>query len=280
MIKVGKFNKLEVIRETDFGYFLDGGTGGDSDDILLPFSSAPKDLKVGDIVDVFICLDSEDRIIATTTTPFVQVGEFALLRVSAVEKVGAFMDWGLPKELLVPFREQRIHLEKGRSYIVRVYVDEQSDRIVASAKVDKFISDDMPRYHTGQAVDLLIAQKTDLGFKAIVDNTYYGLLFESDIFQPLDVGQKLKGYIKAIRPDGKIDLSLAEQGFQKVGGIEGKILDLLKAKGGFLPITAKTSPDIISSLFGVSKKSYKKALGGIYKKHLITIDPDGIRLVK
>jgi uncharacterized protein len=276
MIKVGNFNRLQIISEVDFGFFLDAGEDGD--DILLPFNSAPRNCEVGDWLDVFIYFDSEDRIIATTEKPHAYVGEFAFLRVIAVEKVGAFLDWGLQKDLLVPFSEQKLRLQVGRSCVVWVYQDNASGRIVASTRLDKFISKEPVLYEPGEEVKLLIARKTELGFKAIINNQHWGVLYHNEVFQTLKVGQRIRGYVQKIREDGKIDLSLNKVGFEKVDGIADDILRVLKKRGGFIPVTAKSSPDEIYQLFGVSKKNYKMALGALYKKRLVIIDSEGITL--
>ncbi len=279
MLNIGQFNNLQVIKEVDFGFYLDS-EDEEWGEILLPFNSAPKDCELYDWLEVFIYFDSEDRIIATTHRPHAVVGEFNLLRVASVEKVGAFLDWGLPKDLLVPFGEQKVRLKNDRSYIVWVYRDDSSGRIVASTRLQKFISKEPGEYEVGQPVELLIAKETELGYKAIIDNSHWGFLFQNEVFQKLRVGKKLRGYIKNIREDGKIDLSLTTTGYEKVGGIAEKILTMLKSKNGFLPITAKTPPDEISAMFGVSKKNYKKAVSALYKQRLVTIEEDGIRLVK
>lgn len=279
MIKIGQYNNLQVIKEVDFGFYLDS-EDEQWGEILLPYNSAPKICEVDDYIDVFIYFDSEDRIIATSQHPHAVVGEFNLLRVSSIEKVGAFLDWGLPKDLLVPFGEMKIRLQADRSYIVWVYIDEASGRIVASTRLSKFMDKSPGEYEVGQGVELLVTKETELGYKAIINNAHWGFLYHNEVFKPLRVGKKLKGYIQKIREDGKIDLSLTSMGYEKVGGIAQTILDLLEKKKGFLPITSKTSPDEIYNTFGVSKKNYKKALGALYKKRMITVDPDGIRLVK
>ncbi len=277
MLKIGMFNKLQITREMDFGYFLDS-RDEQWGEILLPRASAPGGCAVEDWLNVFIYFDSEDRIIATVQRPLAVVGEFNLLRVAAMEKVGAFLDWGLQKDLLVPFGEQKIRLQAGRSYVVRVYQDTASGRIVASTRLDRFLNKVPPAYETDEAVELLIAQKTDLGYKAIINDAHWGVLYQNEVFTKLRVGQKLRGYIQKLRDDGKIDLSLTSAGYEKIEGIAAKILDTLAAHNGFLPLTAKTSPDDIYKLFGVSKKNYKKALGALYKQHLVLIEEDGIRL--
>ncbi|MBU8869685.1 MAG: hypothetical protein KOO60_02310 [Gemmatimonadales bacterium] len=278
MLRIGQFNNLAVIKEVDFGFYLDS-EDEQWGDILLPYNAAPKDCSVYDNLDVFIHFDSEDRIIATTKRPHAMVGQFNLLRVSAVERVGAFMDWGLPKDLLVPFGEQKIRLQADRSYIVYVFIDEGTGRIVGSTRINKFIDQVPADYEVGQMVELLIARETELGYTAIINDAHWGFLYHNEIFKDLRIGKKIRGYIQKMRDDGKIDLSLTSAGYEKVGGIAETILNQLARNNGFLPLTAKTSPEELSDRFGVSKKNYKKALGALYKKRLISIDPDGIRLL-
>ncbi|MGZ3776014.1 MAG: CvfB family protein, partial [Pseudobdellovibrionaceae bacterium] len=274
MVQIGQLNKLKVIKHVDFGVYLDGGNEGE---ILLPLRDMPDSCEVGDLVEVFICYDSDDRLIATTHIPFAMVGEFAHLKVKAKESVGAFLDWGLPKDLFLPFAEQTRELRIGHYVVVYIYLD-KSDRISASMRLDRYIDKEPVQYSAGEAVDLMIAARTDLGFKAIINNRHWGILYENEVFQKIDIGQKLKGFIKKIRDDGKVDLSLSKIGYAAAEDIAEKILSTLQAKGGFLNITDKTSPETIYKLFGVSKKKYKMALGGLYKKRLISIDEDGIRL--
>ncbi len=277
MIKIGQVNKLQVIKEVDFGYYLDS-EDEDWDEILMPFSSAPKSVELYEWLNVFIYFDSEDRIIATIHKPFALIGDFALLRVASIEKIGAFLDWGLQKDLFVPFGEQKTRMKPDRSYVVRVFLHEASGRIAASSRLEKFLDDGPGDYEFGQEVDLIITRETDLGYKAIINKSHWGFLYHNEIFQKLKVGQKLKGYIQKRREDGKIDLSLTAMGYEKVDPIAQAILALLEKKGGFLPITSKTSPEKIYETFGVSKKNYKKALGALYKKRLVNVDADGIRL--
>lgn len=277
MPSIGKYNKLVVVKELDFGMYLDGIELGE---ILLPKRYIPADTKIGDEIEVFLYFDSDDRIIATTEKPHAFVGEFALMRVKTVDKVGAFLDWGLMKDLLVPFREQKVDMEVGRSYIVYVYYDRPSNRIAASAKIPQFLDRIPPEYEPGQEVDLLIWQATDLGYKAIIENFHQGVLYANEVFQELSVGQRVKGYVKKIREDNKIDLSLFPIGYAKVEGNTDKIIEYLKKQGGYAPITDKTSPEIIYNLFGISKKTYKSAVGGLYKQGLITIEKEGLRLVE
>ncbi|MEK2644910.1 CvfB family protein [Bdellovibrio sp. BCCA] len=279
MIQIGRFNKLKVLKHVDFGVFLDGEDDGE---ILLPLRYMPEECEVGDTVDVFVMFDSDDRLMATTETPKAMVGDFALLKVVAVESVGAFLDWGLSKDLFLPYAEQ-IHTPKvGQDIIVYIYTD-KSDRISASMRLDRHVDKSPVDLKEGQEVELLIAGKTDLGYKAIVNNKIWGVLYANEVFKPLKYGQRTPGYIKKIRTDGKIDLSLQKTdkvGHEAAEDVGPLILDLLQKKGGYLAINDKTPPETIYNLFGVSKKKYKIALGGLYKKRLITVDDDGIRLAK
>jgi len=276
VVEVGKINKLKISRESDFGVLLDGHQLGE---ILVPKRYVKKDWRIGDTIEVFVYLDSEDRLTAITEKPFGQVGEFVLLRCKDAAPVGAFLDWGLPKDLFVPFREQRAQMRKGESYLVYIYYDNASGRIVGSSKLDKYLSDSKRFYKSGEEVDLTVWQRSDLGFKFIINNERWGMVFHNEVFQPLNRGQKMKGYIKNVRPDGRIDLALQKPGYEKVTQLTDVILNKLKERGGFLPLTAKTPPQEISALFGVSKKTYKNAVGALYKKRLITVEDDGIRLV-
>jgi len=276
VVNIGKYNTLRVIKEVDFGVYLDGEQEGE---ILMPVRYVPKNCKVGDSVDVFLYLDSEDRPVATTEKPYAQVGEFAMLRVKSVNKIGTFLDWGIMKDLLVPFREQKVTMEEERSYLVYIYVDAESKRIVASAKLNKFLNKTVPEYTVGQQVDLVVESETDLGFKAIINNSHWGILYENEVFEQLDKGLKIKGYIKKIRTDDKIDLSLQPIGYDKVDPISQMILDQLNGVGGFIAVSDKSDAEQVYRVFGISKKSFKQAIGALYKKRLITIGTDGIRLI-
>ena len=276
MAAIGLMNDLEVVKEVDFGIYLDGGTHGE---ILMPKRYVPEGCKPGDVLNVFIYLDSEDRLVATNEKPKAMVGEFALLPVVSITNVGAFLDWGLPKDLLVPFREQQQSMEAGRSYLVYVYLDDESQRIAASSKLDKCVDNIPVDYEVGEEVDLIIAGQTDLGFKAIIDNSHWGMIFKNEVFQPLKVGQKLKGFIKTIREDEKIDLSLQKEGYEKIDDISQSILNKLAASNGFLPLTDKSSPESIKGTFQISKKNFKKAIGSLYKHRLISLEEDGIKLL-
>jgi uncharacterized protein len=277
MAQIGKMNSLRVIKNLDFGAYLDGGAHGE---ILLPRRYVPEDIEIGNDIDVFIYFDSEDRIIATTDVPYAQLNEFAYLRVAEVGEYGAFLDWGLVKDLFVPFREMKRKMELGKAYVVYIYLDEQSNRLCATARVDRFLDTTPHNFLEGQAVDLLIFTQTDLGFKAIINLTHTGVIYHNEVFQNIRIGDKLKGFIKKIREDGKIDLSIYEEGYGKIDEIAEKVLAKLRLRDGWLPINDKSSPEQIYNLFGVSKKNYKKALGSLYKNQLITIDNDGIRLVE
>ncbi len=276
-IKLGKFNQLEVVKEVDFGVYLDGGEDGE---ILLPTRYVPEGCRPGDMLNVFVYLDNEERLIATTLTPLVQVGEFAYLEVAWVNQFGAFLNWGLMKDLFVPFREQKMKMEVGRSYIVHAHVDEDSYRIVASAKVERYLSKEMPEYQAGELVDILVWQKTDLGFKAIVNNKYGGLLYQNEIFQPLETGMRMQAYVKQVRDDAKIDLELQRGGARKVDDFAEVLLQYIKEHEGAIPFHDKSNAEDIYNTFGVSKKTFKKAVGELYKKHLIVLEEQEIRLVK
>ena len=276
MITLGNTYQLDVIKVLDFGFYLDAKELGE---VLLPGKHAPNDLVVGSSVYVFLYLDSEDRPIATTKFPKAKVGEFAYLKAVARTHVGTFLDWGLEKDVLVPFAEQHVPMDVDKSYLVYLYLDKNDGRIVASSKINKYLDDERPHDFTPQQqVDLIIANTTDLGFKAIINNSHWGVLYKNDVFQTLSFGQSKKGFIKRIREDGKIDLSL--QGGKETRDKYTKIiLNYLEKKDGFAPVHDKSSPEIIADTFGMSKGAFKKAIGGLYKQRIITIGKDGIRLV-
>lgn len=276
-IELGKFNQLEVVKQVDFGMYLDGGEEGE---ILLPTRYVPEDCKVGDWLNVFLYLDNEERLIATTLTPLVQVGEFACLEVSWVNQFGAFLNWGLMKDLFVPFSEQKMKMQVGNKYIIHAHIDDESFRIVASAKVDRYLSKEKAPYQPGEEVNILIWQKTDLGFKAIIENMYSGLLYDSEIFQTLHTGDTLKAYIKQVREDGKIDLILQKPGFEKVDDFSKTLYHYIADHGGRIGLNDKSLAEEIYDVFGVSKKTFKKAVGDLYKKRLILLHEDGIELVR
>ena len=278
-VKIGHRNRLKVVDKVGFGVFLDGKQ---FDEILLPKRFVPEGCSVGDEIDVFVYLDSDDCLIATTETPFAQIGEFASLTVKQVNPVGAFLDWNLGKDLLCPYPEQKSRMEAGKSYVVYLYQDDQTRRIVASSKINRFLSQQKPAYKNGQPVSLLISDRTDLGFMAIINNRHQGLIFDNEVQESgktLQIGNRLDGFIKRVRDDGKIDLSLKKPGFDKgaMSDLSQAILDKLNANNGFLPVNDKTDPTIIRKQFGASKRTFKMALGGLYKQRLIIIEDKGIR---
>ena len=274
-IELGKFNTLRVVKEVDFGMYLDGGEEGE---ILLPSRYVPENCKPGDELTVFIYLDNEERLVATTLTPLVQVGEFACLEVAWINQYGAFLNWGLMKDLFVPFREQKMKMQVGKQYVIHAHLDDESYRIVASAKVDRYLSKEKAPYEPGQEVSILIWQKTDLGFKAIIENRYSGLLYENEIFCPLETGMEMKAFVKQVREDGKVDLILQKPGFEKIDDFSKTLLDYIKAHGGRINLNDKSPAEDIYDTFGVSKKTFKKGVGDLYKKRLITLHEDGIAL--
>jgi predicted RNA-binding protein (virulence factor B family) len=239
----------------------------------------PEDLEVGDEIEVFLYLDNEERLIATTQEPKAMVGDFAYLEVAWVNEFGAFLDWGLMKDLFCPFREQKRRMQQGHSYIVHVHIDEESYRIMASAKVEKFIEPLPADYTLGQEVDLLVWQKTDLGFKVIIDNKYAGLLYDSQVFTQLHTGDKVRGFISNIRPDGKVDCALQKSGREHTTDFSAKLLKYLESRGGRCWLGDKSSAEEIKAQFGVSKRTYKQAIGNLYKRHLIEITENGIVLL-
>ncbi|MEE8056909.1 MAG: S1-like domain-containing RNA-binding protein [Pseudomonadales bacterium] len=275
MVVIGGLNQLRVIRETHVGVFLDGDPLGE---ILLPSRSRPADCQLDTIVEVFIYLDSEDRLVATTDKPYAMVGEFAWLTVVSVNTVGAFLDWGLPKDLLLPYAEQQYTPEVGRRVMVRVYLD-NTNRLAASTRIDDFLKEESSDFKSGQQVQLLIADSTELGYKAIVDNSHWGVLYNNELFQPLTKGQRITGTIKKIRADKKIDLTLSGPGHGQIEQVSERIVNTLKQHDGFMMITDKSPPETIYSVFKVSKKVYKKAVGALYKQRRIDIEKQGIRLL-
>jgi predicted RNA-binding protein (virulence factor B family) len=288
-ILLGQKNLLKAAWKVDFGMYLEGDDEGK---ILLPTRYVPEDLEVGDEIEVFVYLDNEERRVATTLEPKAMVGDFAYLEVAWVNEFGVFLDWGLMKDLFCPFREQKKRMETGRSYIVHVHLDEESYRIMASAKVEKWLEndrliktnekqdeEDSMRIHVGDKVSALIWQKTDLGFKAIIDNKYGALLYDSQVFKDIHTGDKVEAYITKIRPDGKIDIALQKSGRQHTEDFAEQLLRYLQYRGGRCRLGDKSGAEEIKEQFGVSKKTYKRAIGDLYKRRLITITEDGIELV-
>lgn len=276
-IRLGDYNRMTVVKTVDFGVYLDGGEEGE---VLLPARYVPDGCKEGDELEVFVYLDNEERLVATTQTPLAKVGDFACLEVSWVNEYGAFLNWGLMKDLFCPFREQKMKMEKGKSYIVHVHIDNESHRIVASAKVERYFDPSFPPYRYGDEVGLLVWQKTDLGFKVIVDNRYAGLVYSNQIFREIRTGDRMKGYIEAVREDGKIDVMLQPTGWRMTKETADVLLDYLETHQGVCRLTDKSPAEDIYQAFQVSKKSYKKAVGDLYKRRLITIEEDCIRLNK
>ena len=276
-VRIGRTNVLCVVKRLPFVAYLSASS--QTDEILLPKRYEPEDCKVDDLLKVFIYYDSEDRIIATTEVPLAQVDECAFLKVVDVNKVGAFLDIGLMKDLFVPYAEQDVKMVKGESYVVRVYLDEHSGRIMASSKLDKFLLEESHSHQAEQAVDLIVYAETELGYKAVVGTTYIGLLYKSELPQPLKVGEKLKGFVKTVRSDYKLDLSLNLPSEKTRTDLANQILSFIKDQGGTSSLTDKSSPDDIYAQFRVSKKAYKKALGALYKRRLIAIEKDSIKLV-
>jgi predicted RNA-binding protein (virulence factor B family) len=276
MIQLGKTYKLTVLSKVGFGCYLDAENLGE---VLLPRKYVPPQLAVGDAIEVFLYLDSEDRPVATTQKPKASVNEFAYLRAVDSTDVGTFLDWGLDKDLLVPFGEQHRPMEVGHSYLVYLYLDKNDGRIVASSKINKFLDDERPHnFRPRQAVNLIIANSTDLGYKAIINHSHWGVLYKSDVYERLSFGQSKRGFIKHIRPDGKIDLIL--QGGQETRDKNTEIIEkYLRQQNGFAPLHDKSNPQLIADLFGMSKAAFKKAIGNLYKQRIITIGKDGIRLV-
>ncbi|MBF0675719.1 S1-like domain-containing RNA-binding protein [Pseudomonas sp.] len=278
MALIGRFNSLQVIKHTDFGLYLDGGAG---EEILLPKRYIPKNepSEIDDWLNVFVYLDSDDRPIATTLTPKAQVGGFASLKVVEINRVGLFLDWGLPKDLLLPHSEEKRPLQVGDYVVVHVYLDRRTRRITATARLDRYLDNTPARYTSGQQVDLLIVEPTDLGFKAIIDSQHWGLIHKNEVFKFLRPGMREIGYIKDVRDDGKISLSLQPPVEQLVDSLPEQILAQLRDNEGMLPLSDKSAPEVIAQRFGVSKGNFKKAIGGLYKQGLIRIEADRIELV-
>jgi predicted RNA-binding protein (virulence factor B family) len=245
----------------------------------MPTKWIPAGTKIGDKLNVFVFRDSDDRLIATTLKPFATANTFAFLEVKQVNNIGAFMDWGMDKDLLVPFREQPNRMVSGKSYVVFVYLDEQSDRIVASAKLSKFIEQDEIDLQEGDVVDLLIYSETDLGYNAIINNLYSGLIYKNEVYEIIRMGDQLKGFVKHIREDNKIDLSLQKSGFELVDDVKWRILKLMKEENGFLSLNDNSSPEEIKAKLQISKKAFKKAVGALYKERLIKLTSKGIELI-
>lgn len=275
-MKIGHYNTLTIARETKVGLFLTDG----KEDVLLPIKYLPKEYKIGDELIVFVYLDHEERPVATTLEPYILLDEFGLLRVNYVNKYGAFLDWGLEKDLFVPFKEQARPMEKGKRYLVFAYMDEKTNRIVASSKTNQFLDNTELTVAVGDEVDLLISHITDLGINVIINDIHKGLLYKDQVYDDIRTGDRMKGYIKTIRPDHKIDVSLHKQGYENIEPNAQKILEELRASRGFLKLHDASHPDDIKTILKMSKKTFKKAIGALYKEKRIEIKEDGIYLVK
>jgi predicted RNA-binding protein (virulence factor B family) len=277
MLQIGKINTLKVLRTVDAGMYL-----GDEDhnEVLLPNSSIKTKLKSRDMIDVFIYKDSEKRFIASTQIPVAQIYSFAFLQVKSVSDVGAFLDWGLEKDLFVPFSEQRSELEEGQFCVVYIYLDENSERLIGSTKINKFVSNEHLKVEEGEEVDLIVFEESPLGFSCIINGMHRGLMYRNDIYKEINLGDKLKGYIKTIREDNLIDLSLQKSGFKNVLSSTDIILEYLKENDGFLALTDKSSPDEIAKKFSMSKATFKKSIGVLYRQRKVLLKDDGVYLVK
>lgn len=276
MLELGRYNELKVVKVQEIGAFLNGGEYGE---ILLPIRYVPRGLKAGQWLEVFIYRDSEDLVIATTLEPLAEVGDVAWLKCTQVTDFGAFVDWGLPKDLLVPFREQARQMEAGKGYWVAVYLDKASQRIAGSTKLTKFIHNTDLDVQEGDEVELGIVDETDLGYKALVNGRFWGILYRNEVYRKLLPGDMMRGYIKKVRSDNKLDVSLRKQGYESVPEEALRLVNVLKERKGHLPLNDDSSPEEIHRLLNMSKKTFKKAVGALYKQRMITLSPDGIRLV-
>ncbi len=275
-MEIGKQNNLRVGMKSDYGMYLLDSEG---ERVLLPNKYVPENLNINEDIDVFIYNDSEDRIVATTLTPKIYVDSFACLNVKQTTSFGAFLDWGLEKDLLVPFKEQNDKMIEGRSYIVYMYLDDITQRLVASAKINGFFEYYEVDLDENQEVDLLIGESTEIGYTVVINDLYKGIVYKNEVFKDLQMGDRIKGYVKKIREDNKIDISLQKMGYVNVEPNALTILDYLKDHDGFMSITDKSSPDAIKEKFEMSKKTFKKAIGSLYKQKLITLESDGTHLV-
>ncbi|AWG25718.1 S1 RNA-binding domain-containing protein [Flavobacterium kingsejongi] len=279
MIEIGKYNTLTILRDTKVGLFL--GNGNEAEDILLPNKYVPHQFEIGDELTVFVYLDHEERPVATTLEPYILLNEFALLRVNYVNNVGAFMDWGMEKDILVPFKEQARPMEKGKRYLVYLYMDEKTNRLVASSKTNQFLNNDNLTVEKNEEVDLIVSHITEAGINVIINEQHKGLVYKDEVYDDaIRTGDRLRGYIKNIRPDNKIDVSLQIQGYENVEPNADKILNELRANRGFLRLNDASHPEDIKTVLKMSKKTFKKAIGALYRDKLIEIKDDGIYLIK
>ncbi|WP_306350913.1 S1 RNA-binding domain-containing protein [Flavobacterium sp. '19STA2R22 D10 B1'] len=278
MIEIGKYNTLTILRDTKVGLFL--GNGNENEDILLPNKYVPREFEIGEELIVFVYLDHEERPVATTLEPYILLNEFALLRVNYVNQIGAFMDWGMEKDILVPFKEQARPMEKGKRYLVYLYMDEKTNRLVASSKTNQFLSNDELTVEKNEEVDLIVSHITEVGINVIINEKHKGLLYKDEVYDDLRTGDRIRGYIKNIRPDNKIDVSVQKLGYENIEPNAEKILDELRANRGFLRLNDNSHPEDIKTVLKMSKKTFKKAVGALFKQKLIEIKEDGIHLVK
>lgn len=281
MIEIGKYNTLTILRETKVGLYLGlpEENKDPSKDILLPIKYIPNEFEIGEEIIVFVYLDHEERPVATTLEPYILLNEFALLRVNYVNQIGAFMDWGMEKDILVPFREQARPMEKGKRYLVYLYMDEKTNRLVASSKTNQFLNNDHITVENGEEVDLIVSHITEVGINVIINEKHKGLLYKNEVYDDLRTGDRIVGFIKNIRPDGKIDVSANKLGFENIEPSAKTILDELKASRGFLRLNDDSNPEDIKTVLKMSKKTFKKAIGTLYKEKLIEIKADGIYLI-
>ena len=278
MVKLGQYNELPVCKLVDFGLYLDGGDGLE---ILMPKRYMPADAKKGDMLKVFVYQDSEARLIATNEHPYATVGQIAHLKINSVNQVGAFADWGTSKELLIPHREQAQKMEEGRRYLIYIYIDEVSGRIAGTSKLDKYLDNIPPTYENNEEVEALIWKPTPLGYKVIINHKHTGLIYKNEIFRDVHTGERLRAWVKGVREDEKIDLSLQPLGYrQMIDPAEATILKALHLHGGYMPLTDHSTPELIAFELQMSKKTFKKAIGALYKQKRILIKDDGIELTE
>ncbi len=275
MVKIGDYNRLPVSRVVDFGVYLDGGNGVE---ILLPARYVEGVPHKGDEIEVFVYTDSEDRLIATTEHPFVKVGQFAFLQVVSVNRIGAFLDWGLPKDLLVPFREQKVRMSEGRQYLVYVYLDDVSKRVAASVKIDKFLGNVIPQYRKGDKVKAMVYGHGELGYRVIVDNLHHGMIYDNEVFRPIEIGSTIDAYVKNVRDDGKIDVTLSDKAVNRIAELSERLIDYISASGGKTDLCDASSPEEIKMRMHCSKKDFKRAVGLLLKERKIVLTEGGISL--
>ncbi|WP_299126859.1 S1-like domain-containing RNA-binding protein [uncultured Winogradskyella sp.] len=277
MIHLGEYNTLEILRDTEPGLFLGDGKEGE---VLLPNRYVPQDFEIGDKLDVFVYLDNEERPVATTDQPYAKKGDFALLRCNQVTKFGAFLDWGLVKELFCPFKEQAFKMKAGSWYLVHCYLDEETERLVASSKTNRFLDNKQLTVKQFDEVDIIVSHPSEIGMNVIVNNIHLGLVFNDDIYKDISVGDRLKGIVKKVRDDNKLDISLSQIGYRNIEPNAQFILEALNDNSGFIPLHDKSSPESIKEHLQMSKKSFKKAIGALYKDRVITINENGISLIE